>query len=158
MSTHWEAFGALEFPNAPLIASWRAAPISPKALAAVAKLARSHVSDGTVEAALAAYRGSRSELVQCEVRDARVEVSYLFDGDLLREHGAALFGALASSAAFGAIGTIYIEDTGHMAYILTLDGRSAVLAKWPKGAPAPREQRATHQARVEVWSRRAAGG
>ncbi len=158
MSTLWEAFGALEFPNAPLIASWRAAPIPPKALAAVAKLARSHDSDGTVEATLAAYRGSRSELVQCEVRDARVEVSYLFDGDLLREHGAALFGALASAAAFGAIGTIYIEDTGHMAYVLTLDGRAAVLAKWSKGAPAPREQRAAHRRALDAWSKRAAGG
>ncbi|MFX8918470.1 hypothetical protein ABTN06_19160, partial [Acinetobacter baumannii] len=75
MSTHWEAYGSLAFPSASAVASWRAAEVDSKALAVVTKLARSQASDSTVEAALAAFRASTTELVQCEARDANVDVS-----------------------------------------------------------------------------------
>ena len=38
-----------------------------------------------------------------------------------------------------------VEETAHVAHILTLDGRSAKLAKWPRMTPAPAEERAACQ-------------
>jgi hypothetical protein len=136
MSEYWEAFGVLAFAKASGIAEWRGARVDGVACKAVEKLVRGTPSDEMIGKILDAFVDTPQTLVRCEAKGSNVIVDFAFDGDLLLDHGADLFGAIARAGAFGATGTIWIEDTMHPCYVLTVAAKSK-LAKWDKKTKAP---------------------
>jgi len=131
VSAHWDAYGVLTFPKPGAIADWRSATVDDAACKVVERLARGMPSEETIGAVVGAFDDEPRTLVRCAAKGAVVTVDYAFDGDLLLEHGAVLFGALARAGAFGATGTVWIEDDMHPAYVLTVAAKSK-LAKWDK--------------------------
>lgn len=146
MSAQWEAYGSIAFPSAARLAEWKSASVDDASTKAVAKLARGTGSDEAIGAIFAAYEGS-TDRVECIERGARVDVCFSFDGSLLLEHGATIFGALARAGAFGGEGVIYVEDAMHPTYILTV-GKRVKLAKWDKKTNAPPALVAAHRERM----------
>jgi hypothetical protein len=152
MSDLWEAYGSLEFPNRSSVESWFASAVDDAARKVVVKLARGEGTSDPIEEVMRAYRASRTDLVECIASELTVRVTYCFDSELNIEHGSTLFGAIAAAARFGARGDLYVEDNRHPAYVLTLDGAKAKVAKWTKAMSPPADLVSAHRRRVDAWS------
>lgn len=155
MSDIFEAFGVLDFPSVAKIAAWKRSLIDDESCAVVAAFAGERQSDGSekVSDAFAMHAGSTSDFIAVLDRGAKIEISMMFDENLLSDYGATLFGALAQAANQGATGTLYIVEGGDVIHSLVLKDGTANLVKQKKRLRTTTlPEAAAHQKRIVEWA------